>query len=59
MKHYYEQSKHGSETKRDWKGNEKNKGKWDKKRGKPQDIDDKENVVSHKNFNAVDRVHGF
>eukprot|EP00253_Pinus_taeda_P027918 PITA_27918 len=31
LKHFYEKSKHRSETKLVWKGNGKNKGKWDKK----------------------------
>ena len=46
-----------SESKQDLKGNEKNKGKWAKKRGYPQETNDKENVAPHKKFNATDRGH--
>jgi len=42
LKHCYEQSKRKSETKQDWRGNAKNKGKWDKKRTRPQNIGNKE-----------------
>jgi len=31
MKNFYEQSKHQTKTKTDWRVNAKNKGKWDKK----------------------------
>lgn len=31
LKHFYDQMKGRSETKKDWKGNDKNKGKCDKK----------------------------
>ena len=31
LKHCYDQSNRISETKKDWRGNAKNKGKWDKK----------------------------
>lgn len=55
MKHYYEKSNHKTESKQYWKVNENNKGKRAKKRGKPQDIDDKENATPYKKFNAVDR----
>ena len=37
----------------------KSKGKWDKKRTRPKDIGNKENVIPHKKFNASDRGHGF
>ena len=50
-----EQSKRKSETKPYWKGNAKNKGKWDKKRVRPQGIGNKENATPSKKFNAFDR----
>ena len=59
LKHYYEKSKCRSETKQDWKINEKNNGKWLKKRGNPYDIDEKENAKSYKKFNATDIGQGF
>lgn len=31
LSHYYEKSKHKSKTNTDWKGNGRNKGKWDMK----------------------------
>ena len=43
IKHCYEQSKCRSETKKYWKGNEKNKGKWDKKQIRPQDTGNQDN----------------
>lgn len=59
MKHCYEQSKNKSEPKQGWKWNDKTKGKWDKKQGRPQDEGNKENAESYKKFNAVDSGHGF
>lgn len=56
LKHCYEQSKHRIVTKTTWKDNERNKRKWDKKRARPQSIDNKENVAPPKRFNASDRV---
>lgn len=34
LNHCYKQSKRNTESNQDWKGNEKNKGKWVRKRGK-------------------------
>ena len=59
LKHCYEKSKCRSETKEYWKGNEKNKVKWDKKKTRPQDIGNKENVASPNKFNASDIGQGF
>ena len=59
LKHCYEKSKLTSKTKRDQKGNEKNKEKWDKKRIRPQDTGNKDNVEPPKKFNASDRGQGF
>lgn len=56
IKHCYEQSKRRTETKPDWRGNVINKGKWDKKRGRPHGIDNKENVALPKRFNALDKA---
>lgn len=58
-KNCYEQSKHESETKQDSKGNDKNKGKWNKKRGILPDTSKKENTFPHKNFNITDRRQRF
>ena len=55
LKHCYEQSNHRSKTKPDWKGNAKNKGKWDKKRARPHDTCNKENATPFNKFNAFDR----
>ena len=35
LNYCYEKSKCRSKSKKDWRGNENNKGKWVKKRGKP------------------------
>ena len=43
LKHCYEKSKHKVEPKRDLKWNEKVKGKWTTKQGRPQDACEKEN----------------
>ena len=37
------------------KRNEKAKGKWPPKRGRPQDASEKENVVPYKRFNATEK----
>ena len=58
LKHFYEQSKPKVDPERDLKGNEKVKGKWPPKRGRPQDASEKENVVIYKKFNAVEKGHG-
>ena len=55
LKHCYEYSKRKSKPKQGWKGNDKTKGKWDKKRTRPQEISNKVNVMSPKKFNASDR----
>jgi len=39
----------------DWRGKIKNKGKWDKKRVRPHDLGNKDNVSPLKRFNASDR----
>ena len=59
LKHCHDQSKCKTDSNKDWKGNENNKGKWAKKRGKPHDTDGKENVVMYEKFNSADRGHGF
>jgi len=43
------------ETKPYYKGNAKNKGKWDKKRARPQGIGNKDNVAPLNKFNELDR----
>jgi len=55
LKHCYEQSKRKFEPKCDLKGNEKSKGKWPPKRGRPQDASEKENVVPYKRFNTTEK----
>ena len=40
------------------KGNEKVKGKWLAKRGRPQDASEKENIVPYKRFNTIEKRHG-
>ena len=40
------------------KGNARNKGKWDKKKARPQGIGNKENAMPSRNFNAFDRGQG-
>jgi len=59
LKHYYRKSMHKSETKQDWNDSDNNKGKFDKKRTRPQEIGNKENATPHKMFNASDREPGF
>ena len=58
LKHYYEQSKHKVEPKHDFKINEKAKGKWPPKRGRPQDASEKYNAVPYKRFNTAKKGHG-
>jgi len=58
LKHCYEQSNRKVNTKSDLKGNEKNEGKWSPKRGRPQDVSEKENVVPCKRFNITENGHG-
>jgi len=57
LKHCYGQSKHKPELKCDWKGNEKTKGKWPQKKGRYQDVGEKENLVPCKKF-TVEKGHG-
>lgn len=59
LEHFYEQSKCKNESKKDWKCNLKNKGKWFKKTGKPHYTYDKENAKLHNKFNATDKGQGF
>ena len=40
------------------KGSEKVKGKWPLKRGRPQDVGEKENVSPYKKFNVLEKGHG-
>lgn len=58
LRHCYEQSKRKTKTKPDWRGNEKNKGKYDIKKARPRDIGKKENAAPPRRFNASDRGHG-
>ena len=44
--------------KHDLKRNEKTKGKWPPKRGRPQDTSEKDNVVPYKRFNTAEKGHG-
>ena len=55
LKHCYEQSKCKFEPKHDLKINEKVKGKWPPKRGIPQDVSEKENVVPHKKLSTNEK----
>ena len=58
LKHFYEQSKCKFEPKHDLKRNDKVKGKWPPKRGRPQDASEKENVFPYKRFNTTEKGHG-
>ena len=58
MKHCYEQSKCKIELKHDLKRNEKAKGKWPPKRGRPQDASEKKNAVPYKRYNTIQKGHG-
>ena len=58
LKRCYEQSKHKVEPKHDLKINEKFKGKWPPKWGRPQGASEKENMVPYKKFNTVEKGHG-
>ena len=58
MNHFYEKSKYKVETKCDFKGNEKAKGRWPPKRKILQDASEKENVVPYKKFNRFEKGHG-
>lgn len=55
LKHWYEQSKCKTKTKVDSRGNVKNKGKWDKKKARPQGTNNKENVTPPKRCNTSDK----
>jgi len=50
--------KHKFEPKHDLKTNEKAKRKWPQKRGRPQDVTEKENVVPYKRFNTAEKGRG-
>ena len=41
------------------RGNDKVKGKWPPKRGRPHDADEKEKVFPYKKFNAIEKGHGY
>ena len=41
LKHYCQQSKHKNEYQQGWKGKEKCKGKWNPKRERPQNVEEK------------------
>ena len=58
LKHCYEQSKSKVETKHDLKRNEKAKGKWPPKSGRPQDSSERENAVPYKRFNTTEKGCG-
>eukprot|EP00253_Pinus_taeda_P005757 PITA_05757 len=58
LKHCYKQSKRKVEHKHELKGNGKVKVKWPPKWGRPQDAGEKDNVVSYKNFNKIEKAHG-
>lgn len=58
LRHCYEQSKRISKTKPYWKGNARNKGKWDKKRTRPHGTNHKDNVATSKKFKSSDRGKG-
>ena len=58
LKHFYEKSKHKVEPKRDLKINEKYKGKWPPKRGRPKDASEKENEIPYKRFNTAEKGWG-
>ena len=53
LNHCYEQSNHRYETNQDWKGNDKNKGKWDKKRTRPHNTSNIENATHAKKFQCI------
>lgn len=58
LKHCYEKLKHKAKPKHELKGNDKVKGKWPPKWGRPQDAVEKENVVPYNKFNVVEKGHG-
>ena len=58
LNHCYEESRLKFEPKHDLKINEKAKGKWPQKRGRPQDASEKDNAVPYKRFNANEKGHG-
>jgi len=58
LKHCYEQLKRKFEPKHDLKINEKAKGKWPPKRGRPQYASEKENAVPYKIFNTAEKSPG-
>ena len=56
MKH--NQSKHKNESQKVWKEKYKDKVKWQPKRTRPQNAEEKENFAPHKKFNATRQGHG-
>jgi len=52
LKHCYELSKCKTKSQQGWKGKDKAKGKWHPKLKIPQDVGEKESVVSYKKFNG-------
>lgn len=58
LRRFYEQLKKRSKTKRDRKGNAKNKGKWDRKLEIPKGTSNKENLVPSKKLITSDRGQG-
>lgn len=59
LRHCYEQLKYITESKSDLTGDIKNKDKWDKKRARPQGIDNNEDVAPPKKFIASNRGQGY
>jgi len=58
LKHFYERSKCKNESQKGWKGKDKVKGKWQLKRARPQNVDEKENIAPKKRFNVARHGHG-
>lgn len=58
LNNFYEYSKCKSKPKCDLKGNDKFKGKWPPKWGRPQDTSEKENGAPYKKHNANEKGHG-
>ena len=58
MKHCYEKSNRKTKYQQGWKGKNKAKGKWQPKRTRPQNVEEKENVAHYKKFKVVRQGHG-
>lgn len=58
LKHCYQQSMCKTKSQRRWKGKENEKGKWQLKKTRSQNAEEKENVAPYKNFNVVRQGHG-